>query len=58
MSDAGTTVTSALIERSLERHLDWARDYALAGDVDSSLDAIDDARALWGELRLRERTSG
>jgi len=53
MSDADTTVTSALIERALERHLGWARDYALAGDVESSVDAIDDARALWGELRQR-----
>ena len=57
MSDADTTVTSALIERALERHLGWARDYTLAGDVESSVEAIDDARALWGELRQRSRTA-
>jgi hypothetical protein len=51
MSDADTTVTSTLIERALERHLSWARDYALARDIESSVDALDDARALRGELR-------
>jgi hypothetical protein len=51
MSDAQATATSALIEHALERHLSWARDYALAGDIESAIEAIDDARALWGELR-------
>jgi hypothetical protein len=34
-----------------ERHLGWARDFAVAGDVDSAIDAIRDAHATVAELR-------
>jgi hypothetical protein len=40
-----------LLARAVERHLAWARDFAIAGDVDSAVDAIRDAHATSGELR-------
>ena len=36
---------------AIERHLGWARDFAIAGDVDSAVDAIRDAHATLAELR-------
>ena len=42
-----------LLASAVERHLDWARDFAIAGDVDSAIDAIRDAHATSGELRTR-----
>ena len=36
---------------ALERHLGWARDFVIAGDVDSAVDAIRDAHATSAELR-------
>ena len=36
---------------ALERHLGWARDFVIAGDVDSAVDAIRDAHATLAELR-------
>jgi hypothetical protein len=40
-----------VLANALERHLGWARDFAIAGDVDSAVDAIRDAHATLGELR-------
>ena len=40
-----------LLASAVERHLTWAREFALAGDVDSAVDAIRDAHATSGELR-------
>jgi hypothetical protein len=39
---------------ALERHLDWARDFARAGDLDSAVDAIRDAYATFAELRAAD----
>jgi hypothetical protein len=39
-----------LLASAIERHLEWARDFALAGDVDSAVDAIRDAHAASAEL--------
>ena len=36
---------------ALDRHLGWARDFAIAGDVESAVDAIRDAHATLAELR-------
>jgi hypothetical protein len=40
-----------LLATAVERHLAWARDFALAGDVESAVDAIRDAHAASAELR-------
>jgi len=40
-----------VLASALERHLGWARDFAIAGDVDSAVDAIRDAHATFGEMR-------
>ena len=45
-----------LLAMALERHLAWARDFALAGDVDSAIDAIRDAHATFGEIRTSNDT--
>ena len=45
-----------VLASALERHLAWARDFALAGDVDSAVDAIRDAHATFGELRTADDT--
>jgi hypothetical protein len=37
---------------ALERHALWARDFAAAGDLESSIDEIRDVRALAAELRV------
>jgi hypothetical protein len=39
-----------LLASAIERHLAWARDFAIAGDVDSAVDAIRDAHATIAEL--------
>jgi hypothetical protein len=39
-----------LLATAVERHLAWARDFAIAGDVDSAVDAIRDAHATSAEL--------
>jgi hypothetical protein len=36
--------------RSLERHAAWARDFAVAGELDSAIDALHDIRAIAMEL--------
>ena len=43
---------------ALERHLAWARDFTLAGDVESAVDAIRDAHATFCELRTSASTDG
>ena len=43
-----------LLATALERHLDWARDFARAGDLDSAVDAIRDAHATFAELRAAD----
>jgi hypothetical protein len=40
-----------LLADAVERHLGWAREFALAGDVDSAVDAIRNAHATLAELR-------
>ena len=40
-----------VLASALDRHLGWARDFAIAGDVDSAVDAIRDAHATLAELR-------
>jgi hypothetical protein len=47
-----------LLATAVERHLAWARDFALAGDVDSAVDAIRDAHAASAELRSSEDAGG
>jgi hypothetical protein len=44
------------LQMALERHLTWARGFALAGDVDSTVDAIRDAHATFGELCTADDT--
>lgn len=39
------------LAKAVERHLTWAREFALAGDVHSAVDAIRDAHATSAELR-------
>jgi hypothetical protein len=36
---------------AVDRQLDWVRDYALAGDLESAFDAVRDAVALAQELQ-------
>jgi hypothetical protein len=43
-----------LLANALERHLGWARDFVIAGDVDCALDAIRDASAACAELRAAD----
>jgi len=47
-----------LLASALERHLGWARDFAVAGDVESAIDAIRDAHATSAELRTRPASDG
>jgi hypothetical protein len=47
-----------VLATALERHLGWARDFAIAGDVDSAVDAIRDAHATFAELRPSVVTDG
>ena len=55
-SVAGARMRFPVHARALERHLDWARDFAVAGDVDSAVDAIHDAHAALAELRASSST--
>ena len=43
-----------VLASALERHLGWARDFAIAGDVDSAVEAIRDAHATFAELRTAD----
>ena len=47
-----------LLVSALERHLGWARDFVIAGDVDSAVDAIRDATATSAELRAAGASGG
>jgi len=47
-----------VLASALERHLGWARDFVLAGDVDSAVDAIRDAHATFAELRASAVSDG
>ena len=63
MASLGPIVTQAQtrypeLTRALERHLGWARDFAMAGDLESAIDAIRDADATFGELRPFGFTDG
>jgi hypothetical protein len=51
MSVARVRARFPLLASATERHLAWARDFALAGDVDSAVDAIRDAHATSAEMR-------
>ena len=55
-SVAGAGTRFPLLADAVERHLGWARDFALAGDVDSAVDAIRDAHATVAELRTSSST--
>jgi len=37
---------------AIARHLQWAQDFAIAGDYAAAVDALLDAQALKAELRL------
>jgi hypothetical protein len=37
---------------AIARHLEWAQDFAIAGDYASAVDELLDARALTAELRV------
>ena len=50
-SVAGARMRFPVLASAVERHLGWARDFAVAGDVDSAIDAIRDAHATVAELR-------
>jgi len=47
-----------ILVTAVERHLAWARDFAVAGDVDLAVDAIRDAQAAMGELHAWDRPRG
>jgi hypothetical protein len=56
--DADARTRYPVLASAVERHLGWARDFAIAGDVDSAVDAIRDAHATFGELRTSGLTDG
>jgi len=39
-----------LLAAALERHLTWSRDFAAAGDLESAIEAINDAHATYAEM--------
>jgi hypothetical protein len=55
---AGAGTRYPMLATAVERHLEWARDFAGAGDVDLAVDAIRDARAALGELHVRDIPRG
>ena len=58
MSFAPVSTRYPLLASAVERHLAWAREFALAGDVDSAVDAIRDAHATSAELRTSASADG
>jgi hypothetical protein len=56
LSVAGARMRFPVLASAVERHLGWARDFAVAGDVESAVDAIRDAHATLGELRASSVT--
>jgi hypothetical protein len=57
-SAGGARVRFPVLAGAAERHLGWARDFAVAGDVDSAVDAIRDAHATLAELRASSSAGG
>jgi len=55
-SVAAARMRFPVLAGAFERHLGWARDFAVAGDVDSAVDAIRDAHATLAELRASGST--
>jgi hypothetical protein len=55
---AGARTRFPVLASAVERHLAWARDFAVAGDVDSAIDAIRDAHATFAELRASSLRDG
>ena len=55
---AHTETRYAVLAVAVERHLAWARDFTLAGDVDSAVDAIRDAHATVCEMRTSASMDG
>ena len=47
---AGARTPYPILADALRRHLEWAHDFAVAGDVDLAVDALRDAQATFGEL--------
>ena len=47
---AGARTPYPILADALRRHLEWAHDFAVAGDVDLAVDALRDAQAAFGEL--------
>jgi hypothetical protein len=43
---------TAVHDLAVARHLQWAQDFAVAGDYASAVDALLDAHALKAELRV------
>jgi hypothetical protein len=50
---AGARTRFPVLASAVERHLGWARDFAVAGDVDSAVDAIRDAHEELAVARQR-----
>jgi hypothetical protein len=55
---AGARMRFPDLAGAVERHLGWAREFAIAGDVDSAVDAIRDAHATLAELRASSSADG
>jgi len=49
-SDQAPSGEHRLFARALDRHLAWARDFALAGDLLSALEELRDVRAISTEM--------
>jgi hypothetical protein len=47
---AGAQERYPLLAAALERHLTWSRDFAAAGDLESAIEAMQDAHATFAEL--------
>jgi hypothetical protein len=54
----GARMRFPVLAGAVERHLGWAREFAVAGDVDSAVDAIRDAHAALAELRASSSADG
>jgi hypothetical protein len=55
---AGPPVGYPVLSTAFERHLEWARDFAISGDVESALDAIRDAHATFAEVHASGASRG
>jgi hypothetical protein len=54
----GAGMRYPMLATAVARHLVWARDFTVAGDVDLAVDAIRDAHAAWGELHVWDTPRG